>query len=698
MKKSKERISVLDEAVSRLSAVNSSKSKKSWDEACNEDEKVCRVLCDYLRIEPHMPSSDTHDKFTSLTDEILYMSGLRHKDVSLPQDWWRHGNGAMLGRLTDGTPIALLPGRLRGYRVYNPRSRGIRKVDAQMAANIIPQATAVFRTFSSNKKIGLKDIVGFILGENIYKEIAIIALCSFLASIIAMIPAVVSEQIFDVIVPGNMRVLMIEVVFILIAFQLADAGFSIMVNLGVARIHTKGGLAVQAALWDRLLSLKVPFFNRYTTGELISKIGSIERVKDMVSMEALQVVFTNLFAFVYIIALFTFVAQITPAVLAMFVILFAVHIVAGMKKYKLFKQYTDLENKEMSFNHQCTKGMQRIKVSCAEERIFNIWSTFESQRRMIRNKINNISNGVNAFQIFFDFASTAVVYFLIAGAEGVGVGAFIAYLSAFLIFQKSMRKLLKALGILPELISVCTNVKPILDEAPEYDSRKIIPKDMGGTLEVNHLDFRYEQFGKNVLSDVSFRIEDGESVGILGMSGGGKTTLIKVLMGLYDLTGGKIYYGGYDLETIDLRYLRKQVGVVLQNGRPTVGDVYSNVTNNDNTISAQAVMQALQKVGLDEMVKALPSGLYTKLESCALSEGEKQRLLIARAIVKEYKFIIFDEATKSLDNVSRAMIMKNLREIKATKIIIAQQESVVEYCDRVFVLENGRIAKREDSA
>lgn len=686
---------VLSGAAVRLAEVNTRLSKWSREEFDGDDEyvKACKALCGYLKVEPKIPSKDIAEDFANLAEEILYLSGVRYKDVSLPDKWWKHNNGAMLGLLDDGTPVALLPHRISGYRMYDPRRNAVCKVDAGLAAKISTTATAVFRTFAS-KRIGLKDIAGFILGENIYKEIAVILLCSLFANVFQVIPSIVSAQIFDVIVPENLRGMLVEVILILIAFELANVGFSIIVNLGVSRINTKSGLSVQTALWDRLLSLRIPFYDQFTTGELLQKIKSIDRVKDMISMDTLQIIFSNMFSFVNIIVLFNFSASITLYVLLMFLGLFTVNAFAGRQKLKLYKKHTDLQNKAMSFNHQCVQGMYRVKVSCAEERVYNIWSAYEAEKRGVMSRISMIDNALGSFQLFFDFASAAVIYFLISQTQNIGMGMFIAYISAFLVFQKSMRKLLKALNILPELISVCQNVKPILEAEPEYIASKTVPKDMTGTLEVNHATFRYGEYGRNILSDISFRVEEGESIGIVGLSGGGKSTLLKLLMGFYDLTDGKIYYGGYDLETVDLRYLRKQMGVVLQDGRLTVGDIYSNVTDNDANVEYKAVEEALEKVGLSEMVSGLPDGLHTRLEYCPLSDGQRQRLLIARAIVKKNRFIFLDEATSSLDNISQGMIMKNLKNIPSTKIIIAQRLATVQYCDKIIVLDQGRIARQ----
>ncbi|MCL2576468.1 MAG: ATP-binding cassette domain-containing protein [Defluviitaleaceae bacterium] len=653
-----------------------------------EHIKACKILCKYLNVKPKIPTKDIADNFSNLKEEILYLSGIRYNEVILPEKWWKQNNGAMLGKLKNGTPVALLPNKISGYSVYDPVQEKTYKVTAKTEIELT--ATAVFRTLPT-KKIKFSDIINFILGENMYKEIAIIFLCSFLASVIQLIPPFVAAEIFDVIIPQGLRIILVEMIFLLLAFAIANMGFEVLINLAVTRIKTKGSVVVQAALWDRLVSLRVPFFYKFTTGELLQKVKNIEHIKNMVSLESLQAIVSNLFAFIYIIALYNFNSSITRYVLMMFVVLFIVYFLACKRKYKLHKNLTFLENQSMSFSHQIVRGIHRIKVSGAKSRLFNKWSILESKKRRVMAKITKINNALKAFHMFFDIASTGIVFLLVIFSGDINVGVFIAYTTTFFILRSSVGKLLRSLNILPELISACTNIAPILEYEPEYNSQKLIPKDMSGTIEVNHAIFRYEQYGRTILNDISFRIEEGESVGIVGLSGGGKSTLLKLLMGFYELTDGKIYYGGYDLQTIDMRYLRSQMGIVLQNGALTAGDIFSNIADNDAT--EETVMEALRIVDMEEKINSLPQGLATKMENCPFSEGEKQKILIAHAIVRKNKFLFMDEATHNLDNVSQNTIIKNLSKIPATKIIIAQRLATVQYCDKIIVLGEGKILK-----
>jgi ATP-binding cassette subfamily C protein len=335
--------------------------------------------------------------------------------------------------------------------------------------------------------------------------------------------------------------------------------------------------------------------------------------------------------------------------------------------------------------------MHRIMVSCAEERVYNIWNSLETNKRVLINKIRKIDNALDSFNSMFKILSVAIVYLLIINADSVTMGAFIAFISTYSILQRSVMEFLKVLNVMPELAAVYKNIKQILEAPTEYNTLKSVPSDISGSIELNHIVFRYDEFGRTILNDVSLKINKGECVGIIGPSGSGKSTLLKLLLGFYDPAMGKIYYGGYDLETIDLRYLRKNISAVLQNGRLIVGTLYDNIAGIDGNIPEQEVTEILKNLGLDE--RKVNDLLHVNLEECKFSYGEMQKLLIAQAIVKRNKFIFLDEATSSMDNESQNIVLENIKQIPATKIIVAQRLETVKICDKIMVFENGKIVK-----
>jgi ATP-binding cassette subfamily C protein len=682
-------------ALERLINVNTRLSglgEKRDFEGENNGIKVCKALCHYFKTEARIPPQDIRHSIPDLVTETLYLSNLRYKKVELGEKWWKKDSGAMLAVSSGGEPLALLPHSFSGYKVYDPETNRVSRLRPVLAKTISPLALAVFRPFPP-KAMGARNILAFMAGENIARELVVMALFSLLASIVAVIPPIVSAQIFDMIVPNTLRGMLFEVVLVLLCFDIANVGFMVVTNISISRMITKIGLSLEGGIWDRILSLKLPFFSRYTAGGLLQKIRGIERLKNLFSINTLQTLATALFSFVNIIVLFRLEAGTAGYVLLMFLGLFIVYGLIARKNFEYHRRCIAIESREAGFNHEALEGIQRIKASRAEERVFREWSEYEAEKRYLKGRIKMLENLNESVRMFFQFGSAAAVFFLISRIHDVEVGVFIAFVATFLLLHKAAQRLLKVLDVFPEAAALIRGIEPVLKGESEYNPEKIIPRDMTGSLEVNHLDFHYGEYGTPVLKDVSFRVEEGESVGIIGPSGCGKSTLLKALLGFYPPSGGKVFYGGYDLEMIELRYLRRQLGVVLQNGSILIGKIYDIIADGDSTVSREDALEALEKTVLLNEVQTLPLGLDTPLERCVFSNAELQRLMLARAMVKPRRFVFFDEPTSHQDNITQQRLLEHIYALPAAKIIVAQRLVTVRRCDSIVLLDRGAVVK-----
>jgi ATP-binding cassette subfamily C protein len=188
-------------------------------------------------------------------------------------------------------------------------------------------------------------------------------------------------------------------------------------------------------------------------------------------------------------------------------------------------------------------------------------------------------------------------------------------------------------------------------------------------------------------------VEEGQSLGIIGPSGCGKSTLFRALLGFYPLAAGKVFYGAYDLDIIELRYLRRQLGVVLQNGSIPMGKIRDILTDGDPSVSDGDALRALEKAELLGETEALPRGIDTPMEQCAFSEAELQRLMLARAMVKPRRFVFLDEPTAWQDSVTRQRLLDHIYVFPATKVIVTQQPAVVRRCDSVLLMDKGTVVQ-----
>lgn len=683
-------------ALERLTRVNSRLAGLGeWEDFEDRDSriKVCRVLCRYFKTELKIPPRDIRHTVPGLVEEILYLSNLRCKEVELAEKWWKKDSGAMLASAAGGKPLVLLPHPFSGYTVYDPETNRTARFRSETAPALAPLALAVFRPFPP-KPMRAGDVAAFMIRENIGKELLIMILASLFASLAAVVPPMVSTYIFDVIVPNTLRAMLFEVVLVLLCFDIANICFTVVTNVSISRMLTKIGLSLEGGVWDRLLSLKLPFFSRHTTGELLQKIQGVERLKSLFSINVIQILMTSLFSFVNIIVLFRLEGRIAASVLLMFLGLFAVYGLIARRSFQYHRRYIETENRAAGFNHDALEGIERIKVSRAEERVFKSWSEAEAEKRYLKGRIRILENLNDSARMFFQFASPAAVFYLISQVKNVDLGIFVAFVATFMLFHKGNQRLLKALNLLPEAAALARSIDPIIKGESEYNPEKIIPKDMTGVLEVNHLAFHYGEFGRTILRDISFRVEEGESLGIIGPSGCGKSTLIKALLAFYPLAGGKIFYGGYDLDSIELRYLRRQLGVALQNGAIPMGRIIDIISGNNPRISPEDVSAALEKADLLKEVEALPQGLYTALERCPFSDAERQRLMIARVLVSRRRFIFLDEPTSRQDNITQQRLLDRIYALPATKVIVAQRLATVKNCHSIILLDQGTVRRQ----
>lgn len=214
-----------------------------------------------------------------------------------------------------------------------------------------------------------------------------------------------------------------------------------------------------------------------------------------------------------------------------------------------------------------------------------------------------------------------------------------------------------------------------------------------GSVELNNISFRYTDDGSWIIDHLNLKIPRGQYLAIVGTTGCGKTTLMRLMMGFETPKSGAVYYDGKDIQKLDQKSLRQQIGVVMQNGKLFSGDIFSNITISAPKLGLKEAWEAAEMAGVADDIRNMPMGMHTILSegSGGISGGQKQRLMIARAIVTKPKVLLFDEATSALDNITQKDVSDSLKNLKSTRIVIAHRLSTIKECDRIIVLDKGRI-------
>ena len=375
----------------------------------------------------------------------------------------------------------------------------------------------------------------------------------------------------------------------------------------------------------------------------------------------------------------------------------AVTVIIGFIQIRYEKELMEINAKVASLMYQILGGISKIKIAGVENRaLLQYLEPYTESKKILikKERLDNISQNIN---LVLSTVFTVVFYYqMIAKNLGISFGQYMGFTSAFGYFSNAVISMVAAFLEVNHAIPTYQRAKPILETVPEFDDDMVMPGKLDGNIEVNNVSFKYTAEGEMILSDLSFKINKGEYVGIVGSSGSGKSTLLKLLLGFEKPTKGKIYYDDKDIDSLDKRELRKKFGVVLQDGQLIAGTIYENIMITSTNVSENRVKEIIKMVGLEKDVAQMPMGIHTVVAegSGTISGGQRQRILIARAIANNPNILYFDEATSALDNVNQALICESLDKLHATRVVIAHRLSTVVNCDRILVLEQGRLIEQ----
>jgi ATP-binding cassette subfamily C protein len=344
---------------------------------------------------------------------------------------------------------------------------------------------------------------------------------------------------------------------------------------------------------------------------------------------------------------------------------------------------------------QLLTGIAKLRVTAAESRAFAVWARMFARRRDADLQAERANVRISIFTSIYPMVCTMVLYWMLAdGAkQKVSTGMFLAFSAAFGMFLSAtlhvVDAVLHSLGVIP----MYERAKPILSARTESQGSGERLALRGG-IEVNHVSFRYDAKGPLILDDVSFQIAPDEFVALVGPSGSGKSTLLRLLLGFETCSQGGVYYDGHALSGLDVRAVRKQLGVVMQNSRVMGGDIFTNIVGATG-LTQEDAWNAARHAALDKDIEAMPMGMHTVIAQGGgtLSGGQKQRLMIARALAADPKVVFFDEATSALDNVTQATVSESLESLRVTRVVIAHRLSTIRHADKIVVLEGGKVVQ-----
>jgi NHLM bacteriocin system ABC transporter ATP-binding protein len=656
--------------------------------------QACRVVASQTGLEIREPAGRNQGHVTSLAD-VARASRFQTRQVALKGEWWEEDNGPLLGFWQEtGQPLALIPGR-RGYRLYDTATRRFAPVTAEVAEAIEPFAHMFYRPLPS-RPLSAWELIKFGLA-GAGADLRLILTAGMAVGLLGLLIPVATGVIFDYIIPQADRLQLFQVAFTLIFIVLAMALFQVVQNLALLRLQERMGAELEAAIWQRVLSLPVSFFRNYTSGDLGNRVMGIRRIQQILSGTVTSAMMAGIFSVFSFLLLFYYHRGLAWAATGLAIVSIAVMLFAGTRQMTYYRQLVHLQGKISGIILQTIEGIAKFRAAAAEGRAFATWAAEFSRARQVSYQARDVANNLQVFNSGYQvvMAMTVFTVVVLSGRQDLTIGQFLAFNTAFIQFMTAMLTLSGAFLTVMNVIPMYERARPVLQATPEIDEFKEHPGELVGGIEVAHVSFRYRQEGPLILNDVSLEIEPGTLVALVGSSGSGKSTLFRLLLGFEEPLSGSIYYDGRDLATVDVREVRRQLGVVLQNGKIMAGDIFTNIVGS-LPLTLDDAWQTAEMAGLADDIRKMPMGMHTVLNNGGgtLSGGQRQRLLIARAIVNRPRILFFDEATSALDNHTQAVVSQSLDNLQATRIVIAHRLSTIKNADKIYVLDGGRIAQQ----
>lgn len=630
-------------------------------------------------------------------DDIARVSHFAARKVLLEEEWFRNDSGILLVfRADKKIPCAAVPKGAGRYELHDCVKGTSVRLTEKAARTLSPEAYMIYRPFP-NQALSVMDLVKFSIPAVKKSDLANLFLMAAVSALIGLLLPFMNQKIFDEYIPMGDRATLLQISVLILSFTVGNLLFTMIKNIAVFRFTNACEYEVQAAVFDRLYNLPSSFFNDYDSGDLGQRAMGISAIFNLMSDVAVNVVLTASFSLFYVVRMFGYSGTLSRIGLFLILVNASITGIIGYTQIRYEKELMEVKAKVSSLMYQILSGISKIKIAGVENRALlqYLEPYTESKKIMIKKaRLDNISENVN---LLLNTMFTVVFYYLMITKDlGISFGKYMAFTSAFGYFSNAVISMVSAFLEVNHAIPTYKRAKPILESVPEYDDSTVIPGKLNGNIEVNNVSFKYSEGGENIITDLSFRIRKGEYIGIVGSSGSGKSTLLKLLLGFEKPTQGKIYYDDKDIDSLDKRELRKKFGVVLQDGQMISGSIYENIMITSGDVSEKRVKQIIQMVGLEQDIAQMPMGIHTVISegSGTISGGQRQRILIARAIANNPRILYFDEATSALDNVNQALVCQSLEKLHATRVVIAHRLSTVMNCDRIFVLEQGRLIEQ----
>ena len=660
------------------------------------DKKRGKVAIDEILKYYHIKPTEIKDGIDNFDDALEYTlrpHGIMRRRIKLDEGWYKDTYGPILGFLEgNGIPVALLPQKFLGYYYNDPETGRKIKINSNDAAAKISDDALCFYRPLPLKKLEIPDLLTYMRRCITVEDVVQIAVSAVIVSLVGLITPRLNKALAGPVLNSKELSLLVSIGIFIVCSTLSSQLFNASNTLISSRISSKISLSVEAAVMARVLSLPAKFFRQFSSGELSSRASSINSLCSMLSSFVFSLGLTGLSSLMYVNQIFSFAPSLVIPSIIIIMVSILLSVLSSLLQIKISGEQMKLAAEGSGLSYALVTGIQKIKLSGAEKRAFSKWlNHYAKESEYVYNppmflKINSVL--ITAVSLIGN-----IILYYMAVNTGIGQANYFAFNSTYGMVMGAFSSLASMALSVARLKPILEMAEPILNEIPEVAENKEIITNIRGNIELSNVSFRYDDKSPYIVNNLSLKIKAGEYVAIVGRTGCGKSTLMRLLLGFEKPEKGAIYYDGKDLEKIDLKSLRQKIGTVMQSGGLFQGDIYSNIAISKPTLTLDEAWEAAEIAGMADDIREMPMGMQTMISegSGGVSGGQKQRIMIARAVAPKPKILFFDEATSALDNKTQRQVSEALDKLKCTRVVIAHRLSTIRHCDRILVLEGGKI-------
>ena len=619
---------------------------------------------------------------------------IMYEEIDLSDPRWKKEASYILAFETDGSAVVLKP-KILGYGYYSPSKDTQGMLSHKLKLD--SKAYILYRPLNSDghpakaflqlifRLLGFKDWVTLLVAS------AVIALLG------TGIPAINRWVLNDLLPKGEESYPVLLVAFIAyLAVGIFRGCMQILKTMTLNGMKLRVGAQVQTAVMAKVLFLPQSFFRETSTGKISKRINNSKKTSDNVLDMVFSMSLTVIFSLIYIPQMASYAPSLYRPALLILLIQLVLSFIAVLVALQNETAGMEAEMESSNFLFSLIKGIQKVKGTGSERRVYFRWA--EYYRKVLLYRL--IPPGFakwKATALSFVSSFGTILLLAIAVPSGVSRADYISFNASYALILTAITGLTDMMHSIFLLKPLMEQVSVLIEAETEGSKKQEFIRKLNGNIDLEHLYFSYPESERQCLKDISLKIRKGEKIAIVGESGCGKSTLLKIIMGIEKPTSGSVYFDGKPLETLNLRSLRKNIGSVFQFSKLMPGSIYSNIAFTSGSVTMEEAWDAAEKAGIAADIRNLPLGMETEISQSyagGFSGGQKQRILIARTFASKSPILIFDEATSALDNITQKQVLDQVYQTKSTVIMVAHRLSTVTGCDRILMLENGKIVEQ----